>query len=266
MANTLRQDVINMLNIAGSGHPGGSLGMADIFTALYFDVLNHNPKNSTFPNRDRLILSNGHICPIRYAAMARSGYFSTTKLKNLRKFGSELQGHPHFPSLKGVESSSGPLGQGISVACGMALASKKDNKNNHVFCIASDAEFDEGQSWEALLFASKHNLDNLTIIVDRNCIQLSGFTQDIMPLEPLKNKFEAFNLNVFVVSGHNISKIIEALNTAKDSDKPSIVIAHTIPGKGVSFMENLPEWHGRAPDKKEAKAAIKELEKRRKLI
>jgi transketolase len=266
MANTLRQDVINMLNLAGSGHSAGSLGMADVFTALYFNILNHNPKNPSFPNRDRLILSNGHICPVRYAAMARAGYFSAAKLKSLRKLGSELQGHPHYPSLKAVESSSGPLGQGISVACGMALAAKLDEKSHHIFCIASDAEFDEGESWEALLFASKYKLDNLTVIVDRNCIQLSGFTQDIMPLEPLRQKFESFNVDVFVVDGHNISKIIMALNAAKSTQKPAVVITHTIPGKGVSFMENLPEWHGKAPDNKQAKAAIKELENRRKLI
>lgn len=257
ISNKIRQDIIEMLVEAGSGHSAGPLGMADIFTALYFNVLEHKPKNPNWPNRDRLILSNGHICPTLYAAMAHSGYFPKKELKTLRKLNSRLQGHPHNLSLKGLETSSGPLGQGLSQAIGMALAAKLDNKKYRVYCITSDGEHDEGQTWEAIMFAGKNRLNNLTNIIDRNNIQIDGFTEDVMPLEPLRKKYESFNWHVLEVDGHNIKNIIDALNEAKAIyEKPTVIIAHTIPGKGVPFMEFNPEWHGKPPSKEEAKVAL----------
>jgi len=260
MANTLREDVVEMLLEAGSGHSAGPLGMADIFSALYFHVLNHDPKKPDWADRDRLILSNGHICPIRYAAMARAGYFPIEELLTLRKINSRLQGHPHRKALPGVETTSGPLGSGLSQSIGVALAGKLDNKKYRVFCAMSDGELEEGNTWEALMFAGKNKLSNLTAIIDRNNIQIDGSTEDVMSLEPLKEKFEAFKWHVIEIDGHNIEQFIDATNEAKAiHEKPTVIIAHTIPGKGVSFMENDYTWHGKPPTKEEAAKALNEL-------
>ncbi len=267
LANAIRQDTIKSLLEAGSGHSGGPLGMADVFTALYFSVLNHDPKNPKWDKRDRLVLSNGHICPVRYVAMAHAGYFPREELKTLRKLNSRLQGHPHNLSLPGLESTSGPLGQGISIAAGMAYAAKMDGKTHRVYCIDSDGELNEGQAWEAFLFAAKNKLSNLTAIIDRNNIQIDGFTEDIMPLEPLREKFEAFGWHVIETDGHNLRHIIDACEESKAVyEKPTCIIAHTIPGKGVSFMEKNFEWHGKPPNADEAKRALEELEEERKQI
>lgn len=261
IANQLRQDIITMLAAAGSGHPGGALGMAEVFTALYFNILKHDPKKPNWPERDFLILSNGHICPVRYAAMARTGYFPVEELKTLRKPGSRLQGHPHRTALPGLETTSGPLGSGLSQACGVALSLKMDNKPNHVFCITSDGEHDEGNTWEAVMFANKYKLNNLTCIIDRNNIQIDGHTEDVMPLEPLREKYEAFGWKTVNVDGHDMAQIIDVLEESrKKQEGPLCIIAHTIPGKGVSFMENNPEWHGKAPTPEQAKIAMTELQ------
>lgn len=267
MANSIRQDIIKMLNKAESGHPAGSLGMADVFTALYFNVANLNPKNPEWTDRDRIILSNGHICPVMYACMAHIGYFPKQELMTLRKIDSRLQGHPHNLSLPGIETSSGPLGQGVSQAMGFALAAKLDKKDYRIWLLMSDGEMEEGQTWEALMFASKYKLDNVTAIIDRNYIQISGETEEVMPLESLRGKLLAFNWHVMMIEGHDFPSILNALNESKTvKDRPTVIIANTIPGKGVSFMENKPEWHGKAPDNKQAKEALIELENERKEI
>lgn len=259
-ANLIRQDIIKMLVAAGSGHSAGPLGMADIFTALYFNILNHDPKNPDWEDRDRLILSNGHICPVRYAAMAHAGYFPISELKTLRKLGSRLQGHPHRTALPGVETTSGPLGSGLSQACGLALAGKIDRAKWRVICLMSDGEQDEGNTWEAAMFAGKYKINNLTALMDRNNIQIDGFTEDVMPLEPLKDKYEAFGWHVLEIDGHNMQQIIDAFSEAKNIfEKPTLILAHTTPGKGVSFMENKYEWHGKPPNKDEAKLALEQL-------
>lgn len=248
-ANEIRQDIIKMLVSAGSGHSAGPLGMADVFTALYFSVLKHDPKNPFWEERDRLILSNGHICPVRYAAMAHAGYFPIKELSTLRKFGSRLQGHPERERLAGLETTSGPLGSGLSQASGMAYVGKYIDKTSwRVYCAMSDGEQEAGQTWEAAMFAGKNKLDNLTALIDRNNIQIDGFTEDIMPLEPLRAKYEAFNWHVLEVDGHNIEEVVDACNQAKAiHQKPTVLIVHTIPGKGVSFMENDFKWHGTPP-------------------
>jgi len=255
-----RELVVEMLLEAGSGHSAGPLGMADIFIAFYFHILNHDPKNPEWPERDRLILSNGHICPIRYVVMAMAGYFPVAELKTLRKINSRLQGHPHRTSLPGMETTSGPLGEGISQSIGMALAARLDKKNYHIYCITSDGEHQEGNTWEALMTAAKYNLDNLTVVIDRNNIQIDGFTENVMPLEYLRAKYESFNWFVQEVDGHNIRAFVDAINQAKAvHQKPSAIIAHTIPGFGVDFMENKFEWHGKPPNEEEAVKALKEL-------
>lgn len=259
-ANQIRQDIIAMLTEAGSGHSAGPLGMTDIFTAFYFHILNHDPKRPDWPDRDRLILSNGHICPVRYAAMAHAGYFPMEELKTLRKLNTRLQGHPHRTALPGVETTSGPLGSGISQSIGMALAAKLDNKKYRIYCLTSDGEHDAGNAWEAIMFAGKRKLSNITVVIDRNNIQIDGHTEDVMPLEPLKDKYESFNWHVLEVDGHNIEEFVDAVNEAKAIyEKPTVIIAHTIPGKGVSFMENNYLWHGIPPKPEEAKVALKEL-------
>lgn len=259
-ANQIRQDVVNMLVEAGSGHSAGPLGMADIFTALYFHILNHNPKEPNWPDRDKLVLSNGHICPVQYAALARAGYFHIEELKTLRKLGTRLQGHPHRGALPGVETTSGPLGSGLSQATGMALAARLDNKKNRIYCLMSDGEQDCGNTWEAAMFIGKNRLNNITAIIDRNNIQIDGFTEDVMPLESLKEKYEAFRWHVLEIDGHNIEQIVDACNEARAIyEKPTIIIAHTIPGKGVSFMEKDYLWHGIPPNKDQAKKALAEL-------
>jgi transketolase len=259
-ANEIRQLIIEMLLEAGSGHSAGPLGMADIFSAFYFHILRHNPKNPDWPDRDRLVLSNGHICPVRYAAMALAGYFPIEELKTLRKINSRLQGHPHRTTLPGVETSSGPLGEGISQSIGIAYAGILDKKDYHVYCITSDGEHQEGNTWEAYMWLGKNPLPNLTIIIDRNYIQIDGITEDVMPLEPLRQKLEAFGLHVLEVDGHNIRAFVDKVREAQSEWKrTSVIIAYTIPGKGVSFMEKKFQWHGKSPNKEEAKKALEEL-------
>ena len=256
----IRQDIIKMLFEAGSGHPAGALGMADIFSALYFHILNHNPAKPDWNKRDRLILSNGHICPVLYASMARAGYFPILELRTLRKLGSRLQGHPHRTALPGLETTSGPLGSGLSQAAGLALVGRMDNAKWRVFCLLSDGEQDAGNTWEGVMLAGKYKLHNLTAVIDRNNIQIDGFTEDIMPLESLRAKYEAFNWQVLEIDGHNMQEIIDSFDKAKAIlEKPTVIIAHTIPGKGVSFMENKYEWHGKPPNKEEARLALDEL-------
>ena len=263
-ANEVRQSVITMLVEAGSGHTAGPLGMADVFTLLYFKVLNHKPHNPTWPERDRLVLSNGHICPVQYAAMAHSGYFPLEELQTLRKFGSRLQGHPHREYLPGIESSSGPLGSGLSQALGMALADNIDNgesSGRFFYCLMGDGELNEGQVWEAALHAGKEGVHNLIAIIDRNDIQIDGYTHDVMPLEPLMGKWESFNWHVQEVDGHDLVALELAIELAKNiNDRPSIIIAVTVPGKGVKVFERKPEWHGKPPTAEQGDAAIRELQ------
>jgi transketolase len=260
IANHLREDVISMLVEAKSGHSAGPLGMAEIFASLYFLILRHNPKKPLWEGRDRLVLSNGHICPIQYAALARAGYFPLTELKKLRKFGSRLQGHPHRGSLPGVETTSGPLGSGLSQAAGMALAARLQGERHRVYCVLSDAEHNEGNTWEAVLFTAKYRLSNLTAIIDRNNIQISGFTEDVMPLDSLREKYESFGWNVLEVDGHNVEEFAAATYEAKAVfEKPTVIIAHTIPGKGVDFMERKFAWHGMPPNKKQAEEAVRQI-------
>lgn len=259
LANTIRWDIVKMLLEAGSGHSAGSLGMADIFTALYFQVLKHDPKRPNWPERDRLVLSNGHICPALYAVLAHAGYFPVDELWTLRKLGSRLQGHPQRELLPGLETTSGPLGSGLSQASGMAMVGLMDKKNWRVICLMSDGEQDEGNVWEAAMFAGKNKLHNLTALIDRNNIQIGGFTEDIMPLEPLKEKYEAFGWCVLEIDGHNLNEIIDAFEKARNTEKPAVIIAHTIPGKGVDFMENDFKWHGKPPNEEEAKKALHDL-------
>lgn len=259
-ANKVRQLIVEILAEAGSGHPAGSLGMADIFTSFYFHILNHNPKNPNLPNRDRLVLSNGHICPVQYATMALSGYFPIEELKTLRKINSRLQGHPHRTALPGIETTSGPLGEGLSQAIGIALAGKMDKKSYYTYCLTSDGEHEEGNIWEAAMLAAKYKLNNLIQVIDRNYIQIDGSTEDIMPLDPLKDKYESFNWNVIEIQGNNIKSFINAIEKAKlEKNRPTIIIARTVPGKGVSFMENDNRWHGKPPNKEEAAKALNEL-------
>lgn len=263
IANEIRQDIVKMLAEAGSGHTAGALGMADIFTLFYFHILKHNPKDPFWPDRDILVLSNGHICPVLYATLAHAGYFGLEELKTLRKFGSRLQGHPHREYLKFMETSSGPLGCGLSQAVGMALADRIDGKNKErfIYCFMSDGELDEGNTWEGIMLSGKNKLNNLIAIVDRNNIQIDGKTDNVMPLESIVDKWKAFNWNVLEVSGHDFRKLNEIIEEAKESkDKPTVIIAHTIPGKGVKKWENDYKWHGKAPSKQEAEEALKELE------
>ncbi|MFH1448559.1 MAG: transketolase [Candidatus Micrarchaeota archaeon] len=265
LSNNIRQSVIRMLHKAKSGHPAGAIGLADIFTSLYFNVMNHNPKNAEWQNRDRLVLSNGHVCPVLYAALAEAGYFPKEELMTLRQLGSRLQGHPHKGLLPGIENSSGPLGQGLSVAVGMAIVGKKERKSWKVYCVCSDGEHDEGQAWEAALLASKYKLGNLVAIMDRNNIQIDGFTEDVLPLEPLAEKYRSFGWHVIEVDGHNIQQIINSCQEAKKViDRPTMIIAHTIPGKDVSFMEFIVAWHGKPPGDKDIDQALDSLGEERK--
>ncbi len=252
-ARDIRITIIEMLDAAKSGHLAGPLGMADIFAALYFRVLRHDPKNPAWEKRDRLFLSNGHICPVRYAAMAHSGYFPVEECMTLRKFGSRLQGHPERDMLPGVETTSGPLGSGISQAAGYAYAARMDDPpagGFRVFCATSDGEHEEGNTWEGVMFAGKYRLTNLTAIMDRNNIQIDGNTEDIMPLEPLADKYRAFNWHVIEVDGHNIRQFVNACDEAKSiKEKPTMILAYTTPGKGVPAIEGDFRWHGNPPGK-----------------
>ena len=270
-ANEIRISIIEMLVAAGSGHTAGPLGMADVFALLYFHVLKHNPKDPLWSERDRFVLSNGHICPVLYATMAHAGYFPIEELLTLRKFGSRLQGHPHRESLRGLETSSGPLGSGLSQAVGMALAERIDNPYSakQFYCVMGDGELNEGQVWEALMQAGKEKIHNLTVIVDRNGIQIDGFTKDVMPLEPLAEKFASFNFDVQEVDGHNMRALNDAIGKAQAVySQPSVIIAHTIPSKGVGMFERDFRWHGnppgkgpedRVPKNKQAEVALREL-------
>ncbi|OGZ41679.1 MAG: transketolase [Candidatus Ryanbacteria bacterium RIFCSPHIGHO2_02_FULL_45_43] len=259
-ANAIRQSIIEELVEAGSGHTAGPLGMADVFTAFYFHILNHNPKKPFWEDRDRLILSNGHICPVQYATLAHAGYFPLKELKTLRKFGTRLQGHPHKDTLPGVETTSGPLGSGLGQAAGMAYGARMDNKSFRVYCLMSDGEHDAGNLWEGVMFTGKNKLHNLTGLIDRNNIQIDGMTENIMPLEPLREKYEAFNWHVIDINGHDFEAIVGAVEEAKAIyEKPTVIIAHTIPGKGIKEIEFDYTWHGKPPKSDEARKFLHEL-------
>jgi transketolase len=260
VANQIRITLIETLVEAGSGHSAGPLGMADIFTAFYFHILNHDPQRPLWRDRDRLVLSNGHIAPVQYVTMSYAGYFPKEELKTLRKLGSRLQGHPHRGALPGIETTSGPLGSGLAQACGMALAARLNEEGHRIYCLMSDGEHQEGNTWEAVLFAVRHKLSNVTAVMDRNNIQIDGDTEEVMPLEPLREKYEAFGWHVLEVDGHNLRDFVAAVNEAKAvHEMPTMIIAHTIPGKGVSFMEGDYHWHGKPPKPAEAKVALQEL-------
>ena len=262
-AEAIRETIIKMLVAAGSGHTAGPLGMADLFAAFYFHILAHNPKKPEWEERDRLILSNGHTVPVRYAAMAHAGYFPVEECLTLRKFGTRLQGHPERLRLPGLETTSGPLGEGI------AYAFRMDGKKQRVYCMMSDGEVQEGNTWEAVMFAGKYKLSNLTAVMDRNNIQIDGMTEEIMPLEPLADKYRAFNWHVLEVDGHNMRAFVDAVEEAKAiAEKPTLIIAHTIPGKGVPEIEGDYRWHGVPPGagpedvwpkKEQGKEMLKEL-------
>ena len=261
IAVEIREDIITMLEHAGSGHSAGPLGLADIFTALYFDVLKIDPEKPNWDERDLFLLSNGHCVPVQYATMARAGFFDRKELMTLRQFGSRLQGHPERERLPGLETTSGPLGCGLSQAAGMALA-LRINKQNYrgVYVVMGDGELDEGNVWEAAMLVSKYKLSNITGIIDRNNIQIDGPTESVMPLEDLKAKWEAFGWHVMEVDGNSIDAVIDACAMARAIvEKPVMIIAHTIPGKGVDFMEYDFTWHGKPPNHEEAKKALHEL-------
>ena len=259
-ANDVRLTIVEMLREAGSGHTAGPLGMADIVTAFYFHILKHNPEEPLWDDRDRLILSNGHIVPVRYATMAHAGYFSLEEAKTLRKFGSRMQGHPERTTLPEMETTSGPLGSGLGQASGIAYGARMDSKRFRVYCLLSDAEHQCGNLWESAMFAGRNRLSNLTAVIDRNNIQINGMTEDIMPLEPLKDKYEAFNWHVIEVDGHNIRAFVDAVEESKAiQEKPTVIIANTIPGKGIEEIEGDYLWHGKPPKKEEAGEFIKEL-------
>jgi transketolase len=257
----IREDIITMLEHAGSGHSAGTLGLADVFTALYFDILKHDPKNPDWEERDLLLLSNGHCAPVRYAAMARAGYFNVSELKTLRQLGSRLQGHPERTKLPGMETTSGPLGCGLSQAAGMALAMRmNDIHHRWIYVVMGDGELDEGNIWEAAMLTAKYNLNNVIGIIDRNNIQIDGPTEAVMPLDDLKAKWVSFGWHVIEIDGNNIESVIDACAMARAVvDKPVMIIAHTIPGKGVDFMEYDFHWHGSPPNAEQAKKALQEL-------
>ncbi|MFB6212852.1 MAG: transketolase [Candidatus Magasanikbacteria bacterium] len=249
-ANRVRQKTIEMLLEAGSGHSAGPLGLADIFVSFYFHILNHDPDNPEWDERDRFILSNGHVCPALYSTLAYAGYFPLEETKTLRKLGSRLQGHPHREDLPGIETTSGPLGSGLSQAIGFALSANLSGEDWRTYCLTSDGEHDEGNLWEAVMYAGKKGsaLNKLTVVVDRNNIQIDGYTEDVMPLEPLAEKYKAHNWHVLRVDGHNMESFVNAVNEAHAIyEKPSVIIAHTVPGKGVDYMERDYKWHGKPP-------------------
>lgn len=261
LANDIREDIIKMLEHAGSGHSAGPLGLADIFTALYFDVMKYDPKKPDWDERDIFLLSNGHCVPVQYAAMAQAGFFEKKELMTLRKLGSRLQGHPERTKLPGLENTSGPLGSGLSQASGIALAMRMDKQSHRqVYVVMGDGEQDEGNVWEAAMLAGKYKLNNITAFTDRNNIQIDGPTEEVMPLDDLKAKWQAFGWHVLEINGNDIEAVIDACAMAKAiHDKPVMIIAHTIPGKGVDFMENDFNWHGKPPDHEQAKKALHEL-------
>ncbi len=260
LANSIRQSIIRMTCAAGSGHPGGSLSAAEILTTLFFNEMKHDPKSPKWEARDRFILSKGHACPVLYAALAEAGYFSKNELKTLRKLGSRLQGHPSRRRLPMLEASTGSLGQGLSIALGMALGLRLDNSQSRVYCLMGDGEIEEGQIWEAAMAAAHHKADNLCGIIDYNGLQIDGANKDVMNSEPLKEKWEAFGWEVQLVNGHSVEALLKAFKKArKVKGRPSLILAKTVKGKGVSFMENKAGWHGRAPSREEEREALKEL-------
>ncbi len=261
IARRLRLDVVEMTSAAGSGHPGGSLSSADLMAVLYFGgTMKHDPSNPSWEGRDRFVLSKGHVAPVLYAALAESGYFPREELLTLRKLGSRLQGHPVRGKVPGVEMSTGSLGQGLSMACGIALAGKMDGKDYRTFCLLGDGELQEGQNWEAAMFASQYGLSNLIAFVDRNRLQITGNTEDAVGLDPLPEKWKAFGWNVIVIDGHDIAMIQEAIAKATEpGNRPVAVIMNTIKGKGVSFMENNVSFHGKAANSEELDEAVREL-------
>lgn len=263
MATTIREDIITMLLNAGSGHTAGPLDMADIFALLYFHVMKHDPKNPSWNERDMLVLSNGHICPVQYATMARVGYFPVEELQTLRKFGSRLQGHPHREWLPGIEASSGPLGSGLAQSVGMALADRVDHAHmsqKFIYCLTGDGELNCGVIWEAAMLAGKERLHNLIVIIDRNGIQIDGYVHDIMPLEPLREKWESFGWHVQDADGHSFREMYDAIGRAQATiTQPSVIIAHTIAGKGVPQFERDYHWHGMPPNKEQADMALRAL-------
>jgi transketolase len=262
-ATAIRETVITMLVAAGSGHTAGPLGMADIFSAFYFHILRHDPKNPGLEERDRLVLSNGHIAPVLYATLAHAGYFPVEECLTLRAFGSRLQGHPERLRLPGLETTSGPLGEGLSQAAGMAYAFRMDGAKQRVYCLMSDGEQQEGNTWEAAMFAGKHKLHNLIAVMDRNNIQIDGATEDVMPLEPLAEKYRAFNWHVIEANGNDIAAFITAVEEAKAvCEKPTLVIAHTVPGKGVPEIEGDYRWHGKPPTEEEGERFLEQIRKR----
>lgn len=261
-ANQVREDIIAMLEEAGSGHSAGPLGMSDILTALYFSILNIKPEDPEWAERDIFMLSNGHTVPVQYAAMAERGFFDKKELMTLRKLGSRLQGHPERTKLPGLETTSGPLGSGLSQAAGYAYSLQylDNQKHRFVYCVTGDGELDEGNIWEAAMFAGKYKLSQLIVFIDRNNIQIDGSTDTVMPLEDLRGKWESFGWHVQEIDGHNMESIIDAASMARAiSNRPSVVIAHTIPGKGVDFMEYDYKWHGVPPNHEQAKEALKKL-------
>lgn len=261
IANEMRKDIIKILEHAKSGHAAGPLGMADIFSALYFDIMKHDPKKPDWDERDLMVLSAGHAVPVQYVAMAHAGYFPKKELMTLRQFGTRLQGHPERTKLPGLETTSGPLGEGLSQAAGMAYALSMDEDHHRwVYCVTGDGELNEGNIWEAAMFAAKYKLYNLTAIIDRNNIQIDGNTEVVMPLEDLKAKWEAFGWHVIEIDGNNVEAVIDACAMARAIvEKPVAIIAHTVPGKGVDFMEFDFHWHGAQPDSEQAKVALKQL-------
>lgn len=262
VARKIRIDIIEQTQAAGSGHPGGSLSIADILAVLYFDKMNINPNDPKMAGRDRLVLSKGHVAPALYAALAERGYFPKSELLSLRKFGSSLQGHPDMKSTPGIDMSSGSLGQGLSVANGMALAAKLEGKSHHVFVILGDGEVQEGQIWEAAMSAAHYKLDNIIAILDANGLQIDGTVEEVMSIKPIDKKFLAFGWHVIEIDGHNLKAIADAIDEAKTvKDKPTMIIANTVKGKGVSFMEDNGAWHGTAPSEEQGKLAIEELKR-----
>lgn len=262
-ANLIRIDILNMLYQAGSGHSASALGLSDLYAAAYFGFLNYDPKNPHWSGRDPLIISNGHTTPVAYATLARAGYFDLEELKTLRQFGSRLQGHPERNKLPGIETTSGPLGCGLSQAVGMAYSYKylDHKKNQRIYVICGDGEINEGNIWEAAMFAANYHLDNLILFVDRNQIQIDGFTENVMALGDVSQKFAAFGWNIQIIDGNDIDQILAAVDKAKNHrGEPNLILLNTVPGKGVDFMENDFAWHGKTPNQQELDRALKQLE------
>ncbi|MGG7079027.1 transketolase [Clostridium sardiniense] len=260
IAKIIRKDIVSMLTESASGHPGGSLSATDIVTTLFFNEMNIDPKNPKMEDRDRFVLSKGHAAPVLYSALARRGFFDPKELSTLRKIGSNLQGHPNMNDLPGIDMSTGSLGQGISAAVGMALAGKTDDKNYRVYSLLGDGELEEGQVWEAAMAGAHYKLDNLTIFIDFNGLQIDGDITKVMNPSPIDKKFEAFGWNVLVIDGHNYDEILEAIEKAKNhKGQPTAIVCKTVKGKGVSFMENQASWHGTAPSKEQCEEALKEI-------